>query len=80
MSKEHNVTDFPDVLQLCLNRWVVNGGGAGIEALLHPILVTETISFKGRVYNMCSVVVHLGKSPRSGHYIAIARHTAANGQ
>ena len=43
-------------------------------------LVTETISFKGRVYNLCSVVVHLGKSPRSGHYIAIARHTVANGQ
>ena len=26
MLKEHRVTDFPDVLQLCLNRWIVEDG------------------------------------------------------
>ena len=80
MFKEHSIADFPDVLQLCLNRWGVRGDGARVEALLHPIVVAANLTFKGRLYNLCAVVVHLGDSPKSGHYITIARHTTKNGK
>ena len=77
-SKFHCVTAHPRVLQLCLNRWVVQSDG--IRALLHAVSVDERVVFHGRSYSLSAVVVHLGSSPQSGHYICIARHETASGR
>ncbi len=75
--KTHEVTSFPRVLVIYLNRWT---GHRLEDAILQPIYANALIRFKGKTYAMCAVVSHLGPSPRGGHYVAVTRHTTGHGQ
>ena len=68
--KKESVTITPDVLILCLKRWATHE-----TPLLHTVLVTDVITFQGIEYHLRSVIVHLGESAQSGHYITVAKHT-----
>ena len=72
--KAETVTVFPEVLILCLNRWA-----DPTAPLLHPVEVTDSITFRGVEYNLRSVLAHLGSSADGGHDITVAKHTTANG-
>ena len=69
--KVDNSTSLPRVLLVTLVRWANHFDEA---ALLHPVEATEHIDFRGGRFSLCAVVVHLGASPKSGHYITVARH------
>ena len=73
--KKHVVTRCPHVLPLSLKRWV----GYGAAAVLNPIEVTNTLQLMDQQYNLCAVVVHLGSTPKAGHYITVARHEINGG-
>ena len=52
-----------------LKRW----GDSG-EVNLECICADPYITFHGNVYRLCGVVVHLGASKDSGHYVAVTKH------
>ena len=74
--KRQRPSSLPKVLVIQLNRWS-SAHAAG--ALLHPVEANATIQFHGITYDLQSVVVHLGATPDSGHYITVARHETNNG-
>ena len=75
--KKCQVTCFPEVLVIYLNRW----SGEGVEgALLCPIQVSKIVHFRKQAYTLCGAVSHLGPSPFSGHYIAVTRHATNTGE
>ena len=47
--------------------------------MAHPVATTEVLEFQGHVYELRSVVVHLGDSVESGHYITLAKHETDTG-
>ena len=51
-----------------------------VIALLHPVEATENLRFRGVRYDLCAVVVHLGDSPNSGHYMIVARHRTGDAE
>ena len=68
--KTHVVREPPRLLRLQLKRW----WHIGMEnALLHHVDPTEEITLGGFVCKLRSIVVHLGSSCKSGHYIALVR-------
>ena len=72
--KADTATLTPDVLILCVKRWADRK-----RPLLHPVEVTDTVTFQSVTYSLRAVVVHLGDSIHAGHYITIAKHAAKNG-
>ena len=46
----------------------------------HPVQTPDTLHYGDDLYDLRSLVVHLGTSVNSGHYIAIARHDTDNGK
>ena len=68
-------TDFPRVLVIGLKRWVAGGAAA----VLDPIEATQSVQLMEHEYNLCAVVVHVGSTPNTGHYITIARHQTNEG-
>ena len=72
--KADTATLTPDVLVLCVKRWADPE-----EPLLHPVEVTDAVTFQSVTYSLRAVVVHLGDSIHAGHYITIAKHAAENG-
>jgi len=75
--KAHVVARFPVVLVVTLNRWT---GHEIHQAVLHPIEASQQLRFKEKSYGLCSAVCHLGKTPHSGHYIAVTRHPTNHGE
>ena len=72
--KREEVTAFPGVLMVSLNRW--NNAGA---ALLHPVEATQELSYQSQTYHLKSVVVHTGASAHSGHYWCVSKHPTPTG-
>ena len=73
---------FPFVLVLTLKRWqfIDNGRGGFDERLLdHHVLPTKSLNVESKCYLLRSVVIRLGNSPRSCHYICVAKHDSAGG-
>ena len=65
----------PPVLAVVLKRWS-NIGAEG--ALLHYISANQKLGCGTHAYDLCSVVVHLGEAPSSGHYVAVVKHAAGD--
>ena len=63
-------------MALILTRWSNIGAR---DALLHPIAASLELVCEAGIYDLCSVVVHLGDVPSSGHYIAVVRHFTHDG-
>ena len=68
------VVEYPEVLVLVLNRW-----SDLTHPSLHTVKANDSVYFQGRRYALSSSVCHLGPTPHSGHYIALARHGDGNG-
>ena len=49
------------------------------QALMHHVHPNLNIQVAGQRYSLRSIIVHLGPSPRSGHYVAITRHVTPTG-
>ena len=71
----HEFIDFPRVLVVALNRWAAHEDDGMIQ---HPVEATDHLEFRGVLYELYATVVHLGDSPKSGHYITIARHRTSD--
>ena len=71
------MTVAPPVLRVQLNRWRRAGGAGAILDHVHP---DQEVLFHSARYRLQSVVIHLGNLPRSGHYIACARHATSTGE
>lgn len=69
--KATQLTELPRVLMVVLNRWKNHHSDGG---LLHAVAADRILRFRGVCYDLCATMVHLGESPMSGHYIALARH------
>ena len=74
--KKHNMTVAPAVLCVQLNRWRHAGRAGAILDHVHP---DQEVLFNSVRYRFQSVVVHLGASPSSGHYVTCARHETSTG-
>ena len=75
--KTHEMTCFPEVLIVGLNRWTE----PGVEnAVLHSIEASRSVRLKDRSYSLCASVCHLGPNPNSGHYVAVTRHPTRTGE
>ena len=62
----------PDVLCVVLMRWTQLAGTLAMHA--HRVDPTGDLLLRDQVYCFKSAVVHLGASPDSGDYIAVAKH------
>ena len=72
---ERVAADVPQVLLLCLKRWEW-----GRETPLdHTVEPSDPLIHGGATYRLCSGVIHLGANARTGHYIAVAKHTTPGG-
>jgi len=76
---------LPECLAIVLKRYTYKANYQTIEKNNAPIIVPEVIDMKehvfqtgssleSTVYTLMGQVVHLGSSPRSGHYVAHVRH------
>ena len=45
----------------------------------HPVATSDVLDFQGHQYDLRSVIVHLGTSLHSGHYIALTKHETDTG-
>jgi ubiquitin C-terminal hydrolase len=72
--KRHCVKVTPRVLCLTLMRWT----GAG-DVLMHAVRPDAQITLEGDSYTLRSVVVHMGATKNSGHYVTLARHVTDQG-
>ena len=80
--KSLHTVAFPQVLVLTLKRFKsvqVEPGRYAQRCVGHPVATTEVLDFQGHLYDLRSVVVHLGDSIEFGHYIALARHDTNTG-
>ena len=73
--KLYDLTHFPRVLIISLNRWDANR-----NAILYSIEANRSIRFRNQFYDLCATVCHIGRSPQEGHYITIARHPISCGE
>jgi ubiquitin C-terminal hydrolase len=74
--KRHVLKTPPPVLCITLNRW----RGHQVEhALLHHVHPNLEVTLNASSYVLRSIVVHLGSSPRGGHYVAVAHHATSTG-
>ena len=82
--KAFQATVTPQVLVLNLNRFkytqLASGEITGPHAINHPVATSDTLTLNDDIYELRSVVVHLGASVHAGHYITIARHDTRNGK
>ena len=74
--KRHVLKTHPPVLCVTLNRW---RGHHVEQALLHHVHPNLEVTLNARTYVLRSIVVHLGSSPRGGHYVTVARHATSTG-
>ena len=50
------------------------------ERLLdHSVVPSRSLHFQEQLYDLRSVVIHLGDSSRAGHYISVAKHETPSG-
>ena len=74
---------FPQVLVLILKRYKFVERALGVVdgpySINHPVATTEVLDVQGHLYDLRSVIVHLGESVHSGHYIALAKHETNTG-
>ena len=73
----------PEVLFISLKRFKTIQRARGIfenHYVQHPVQTPDTLHYGDDLYDLRSLVVHLGTSLDSGHYIAIARHDTDNGK
>ena len=75
--KIHNIEHTPVVLFVLLCRWT-HAHDAG--AILDKVQVNEEVTFHGERYKLRSSVLHIGRSPLSGHYVSVARHETRYGE
>ena len=81
-STEVRATRFPEVLLLTLKRFKVlqiSEHEFERRSVTHQVTPTQVLDFQGQLYNLRSVVVHLGPSIESGHYVALAQHRTNTG-
>ena len=81
--KTYRTTVFPQVLVLTLKRVkyirLPSGECTGPHGVLHSVEATQTLNFQGQLYDLRSVIVHLGEHVHAGHDFAVTRHATDNG-
>ena len=75
--KVHRILLFPQVLVMYLNRWTSH---LVSDAILESIEATQTLNFRGQLYQLRACVCHHGRTPHSGHYVTVARHVVRDGE
>ena len=82
-NKEFHATMFPQVLVLTLKRFkyveLATGVYDGPHGINHPVETKDVLDFQGQLYDLRSVIVHLGTSVHAGHYFTVARHETNTG-
>jgi ubiquitin carboxyl-terminal hydrolase 44/49 len=71
--KSLHVVEMPQVLVVVLKRFRWDGNGTKIDTTVSFDL--DDIDFNGTNYELTGVVVHHGRTLRSGHYTAYLRHS-----
>ena len=51
----------------------------GPHGINHPVETKDVLDFQGQLYDLRSVIVHLGTSVQAGHYFTVARHETNTG-
>ena len=74
-TKRLHLTVAPKALCINLKRWADGGG----KTLQHHVHTNHRVTIATHSYYLRSIVVHLGESPTSGHYVTIAYHATADG-
>jgi len=66
----------PRFLIIALKRYAVQPRGGGIRKIRDAVEADQVITVAGTTMYLRAIVVHLGATPRSGHYVAHVRDVA----